>query len=83
MATQAEIVADLKAAVVSLKQVNKDTKEAQASIDALKAKILELEALIQAGGSITPELVEVVAEVKTLAQSADDNLPNSVEIPPA
>ena len=82
MATQAEILADLKAAIVSLKQVNKDTKEAQASIDALKAKIVELEALIQAGGAITPEIVEAVAEVKSLAQTADDNLPNTPEVPP-
>lgn len=81
MATQAEILADLKAAIVSLKQVNEDTKDAQASIDELKAKIVELEALIQAGGAITPEIAEAVAEVKALAQSADDNLPNRVVVP--
>jgi signal transduction histidine kinase len=81
MATQAEILADLKASIVSLKQVNEDTKDAQKSIDELKAKIVELEALIQAGGAITPEIVEAVAEVKTLAQSADDNLPNRVVVP--
>lgn len=82
MATQAEIIADLKTAIVSLKQVNLDTKDVQTTVNDLKTKITELEVLVANGGSITPELVEAVAEVKALAQTADDNIPNVVPVPP-
>lgn len=82
MASQAEIVADLKTAIASLKQTNIDIKDLQGSVDVLKAKIVELEALVAAGGTISQELVDAVAEVKSLAQATDDAIPNSVPVPP-
>ena len=75
MATQAEIVADLKTANTQLRKLIADTAGLQPAVDELKAKIAELEALIAAGGTIGQELVDAVAETKSLVQKVDDNVP--------
>lgn len=76
MATSAELTADLKEASARQKQTLIDIASVQTNVDSLKAKIVELEALIAAGGAIGQELVDAVAEVKSLAQQADDSIPN-------
>lgn len=78
MATQAELAADLKAANTQLRKLISDTAQIQPAVDALKAKIVELEALVAAGGTIGQELVDAVAETKTLVQTVDDNVPEQV-----
>ncbi len=81
MATQAELIADLDVVVTQLKKLDGDTKALQASVDTANAKIAELEAIIAAGGTIGPELVAKVAEVKAAVQVVDDNVPE-VPAPP-
>lgn len=83
MATQQELVADLKAANTQLKKLVADTAGIQPSVDALKAKIVELEALVAAGTGtpISQELIDAVAETKSLAQVVDDNVPELQEPP--
>lgn len=82
MATQAELVADLKEAAARQKQTIIDIASVQTNVDALKAKIVELEALVAAGGAIGQELIDGVAEVKSLAQQTDDSIPNPPPVPP-
>lgn len=84
MATQAELVAELKTANAQLRKIINDiAAAAQPDVDALKAKIVELEALVAAGGTIGQELTDAVAETKSLAQSVDDNIPEQVPAPTA
>ena len=80
MATEAQILADVKTANARLRKLINDTAGLQPAVDALKAKIVELEAIIAAGGTIGQELVDAVAETKALTQTVDDNVP---ELPAA
>lgn len=82
MATQAELTADLKSVTAQLKKLDGDTKALQTSVDTANAKIVELEALVAAGGTIGQELIDAVAEVKAAVQVVDDNVPE-VPTPPA
>lgn len=79
MATQAEVTATLKTAAGQQKKTIEEIKAAQAAMDALNAKIVELQAIITAGGDASPELVEAANEVAALAHTADEALP---DIPP-
>lgn len=81
MATQAELVADLKTVVAQLQKLDGDTRVLQQSVDAANAKIAELEAIIAQGGTIGQELIDAVAEVKAAVQVVDDNVPE-VPAPP-
>lgn len=74
-ATQAELVVDLRKANEQLRKLIADTAGIQPSVDALLAKIAELEALVVAGAAVSQELIDAVAETKTLAQAVDDNVP--------
>lgn len=82
MATQAELVADIKAATEQLKKVDGEVKTLQGSVDTLKTKVAELEAIIAQGGTIGQELVDAVAELKAQVQVVDDNVPDVVVPPP-
>lgn len=86
MATQAEVAAELRTANTQLKKLITDTAGIQPAVDALKAQIVVLEALVAAGGAVTQELVDAVAETKQLTQTVDDNVPElatpPVEPPP-
>jgi len=77
MASQAELTADLRAVLAQQKKTSAEIATVQGSVDTLKAKIAELEAIIAAGGEVTPELVTAVADVKAQAQVVDDQLPDS------
>lgn len=82
MATQAELAADLRAVRAQQEKTLKEIQSVQTNVDALKAKIVELEEIIAKGSSPSQELVDAVAEVKALAQSCDDAIPDVVVTPP-
>ena len=81
MATQAELVADLKAVNAQQVKTLGEIETLQKSSDALSAKIVELEAVIAAGGTVTQELIDAVAAVKAQAQIVDDQIPDVVPVP--
>lgn len=81
MATQKEMADDLK--LVHAQQVKTAGEIAllQEAQNVAITKIAELEALIAAGGTVTQELVDAVAAVKTQAQIVDDLIPDVVPPP--
>lgn len=81
MASQTELAADLRTANTQLRKLVADTAGIQPSVDALTAKVAELEALVAAGGTIGQELIDAVAETKALTQAVDDNVPELVQAP--
>ncbi len=82
MATQAESAAELRKANEQLRKLIADTAGIQPAVDALKAKIVELEALVASGNATQQELVDAIAETKTLTQTVDDNVPELPVTPP-
>jgi chromosome segregation ATPase len=82
MATQAEVAADLRIVLAQQKKTIEEIKDTQSKVDALKAKIVELEAVIAAGSEVNPELLSAVADVKAAAQAADDAIPDLPAPPP-
>ena len=81
MATQAELVADLKAVNAQQVKTLGEIQTLQKSSDALAAKIVELEAVIAQGGVVTQTLIDAVAAVKAQAQIVDDQIPDVVPVP--
>lgn len=81
MAELNQVVADLQATKASLTQVNVDIADTQTQITALKAKVKELEDAI-ASGAVPQVIADLAAEVKVLAQSTDDALPNPIVVTP-
>ena len=75
---QAELAAGLKAIQT---QVGKVAAEQAAKSDALIAKVAELEAIIAAGGDVTPEVTEALEGVKTALQALDDVIPDAPPTP--
>jgi len=75
MSTQQELTTELRAANAQLRKLITDTGGLQPSVDALKLKISDLEALVAAGGTIGPDLVDAVAETRNLVGAVDDNVP--------
>jgi len=75
MKSVAELTADVKASNAKLTKLIADTAGVQPAVDALTAKIVELEDLVKVGDPVTQELVDAVAETKALAQTVDDNVP--------
>lgn len=82
MANQTELAADLKLVLAQQKKTAAEIAAVQASVDALKAKIVDLEAQVATGGTVTQELIDAVAEVKAQAQIVDDLIPD-MPAPPA
>lgn len=81
-ATAAEVTAKLNAANTRLEKLVNDTSKYQGSVDELKAQIVELQKLIDAGGTIGPELVAAADRTEQLAQQVDDNVPEVTPTPP-
>lgn len=75
MATAAEVTAKLNAANARLEKLITDTSTYQGTVDKLKEQIVELQRLIDAGGTIGPELVAAANRTEELAQQVDDNVP--------
>ena len=71
---QAELAAGLNAIQT---QVGKVAAEQAAKSDALIAKVAELEAIIAAGGDVTPEVTTALEGVKTALQALDDVIPDA------
>jgi uncharacterized protein YoxC len=72
MKTQAELVETINAVQ---EQVAKIGEETQTLID----KVAELEAVIEAEGSASPELIAAVEALKAQVQIVDDLVPDAVE----
>lgn len=72
--TQAELATDLDALT---KQSAKIAKEQSDRFDELTKKITELEAAINAGGEVSPEVEAKLAELKAAQQSLDDAIPDA------
>lgn len=82
MATQSELSADLRAVNAQQLKTAGEIAALQAGQDVLTAKIVELQAIIDAGGTgVTQELIDAVAAVKSQAQIVDDLIPD-VPAPP-
>ena len=64
MATQQELAAQLRDVLAQQKKTSTEITSVQASVDTLNAKIVELEAVIAAGGEASQELTDAVAAVK-------------------
>ena len=77
MATQTELAADLKAVLAQQQKTAGEITAVQASVDTLKARIVDLEGQIAAGGTVSQELVDAVAAVKAQAQIVDDLNPDA------
>lgn len=82
MASQAETAAELRLANTQLRKLIEDTSGLQPAMDALKAQIVILEALVAAGSATAEELAAAVAETKALVQTVDDNIPERPVLPP-
>ena len=82
MATQKELSDDLKLVLDQQRKTAAEIKSVQEAQAVSLSKILELEALIAAGGTVTQELIDAVTAVKTQAQIVDDLIPD-LPTPPA
>jgi hypothetical protein len=65
METQAELAADLRAVTARVAKIGTE-------VGATLAKVVELEALLAAGGPVTDEVLTALAELKVQAQATDD-----------
>lgn len=88
MATTAQVVADLQATNAQLVKISGEITAVQSSVDALHARIAELEEIISNNGEVPQEVVDAVAAVKAQAQAVDEQIPDlptppTPEVPPA
>ena len=58
-------------------QVGKVAKEQSDRFDALSKTIADLQAVIEAGGEVTPEVQEALTGVQTALQALDDTIPDA------
>ena len=58
-------------------QVGKVAAEQSKRFDELSKEIADLEATIAAGGDVTPEVTQGLADVQTALQSLDDTIPDA------
>lgn len=77
MQTQKELTADLKDVLAQQKKTSTEIAGVQTAMDALKVRIVELEAVVAQGGPVDQELVDAVAAVKAQAQTTDDQIPDA------
>lgn len=77
MATQKELADDLKLVLAQQVKTQGEIATVQASVDTLKQQVIDLEAIIAAGGTgVSQELIDAVAAVKAQAQIIDDAIPD-------
>lgn len=81
MATLNEVTADLQAATQRLVKIYDEVRGVQSSVDVLKTRVAELEAII-ANGEAPQALVDALAALKTQVGVVDDAIPD-VPAPPA
>lgn len=82
MGTQTEAAATLRAVAESQKKTIAEIGVLQVTVTNLNQKIIVLEQVV-ANGEANPELEQAVADVKNLAQLADDQIPDVVTPVPA
>ena len=82
MASQAELAQQLREVLAQQKKTSGEISAVQASVDTLKQKITDLEAVIATGGEASAELTQAVADVKAQAQVVDDQIPDLPPPPP-
>ncbi len=80
MKTQAELVQVLNAVNEQQKKTVTEIQGVQTEVNTLNDKIIELQKIIEAGGTVSPELEAAVDAVQTQAQVVDDAIPDA---PPA
>lgn len=83
MATQTELAQSLRDSLALQQKTATEIQALQAGQDVLTAKIVELQALVDAGGTIGQELVDAVAAVAAQSKTNDDLIPDVVTPPPA
>lgn len=80
MATQAEVIAQLKAIAAELQKTNAETVFILAANATLTAKVTELQAIIDAGGgvggTVTQDMVDAVKAVQDAADAQDQLIPD-------
>lgn len=76
--TQIELTAGLKTLQT---QIGKVATEQSNRFDTLTAEIKRLNDVITAGGDVTPEVTQALADVQTALQSLDDVVPDAPETP--
>lgn len=67
--TQTELAAEIRAVTDQIKKIGVETGKTL-------QKVLDLEALINAGGAVTQEVKDAMAALKTQAQATDDLVPD-------
>lgn len=70
MATQAQLVQDLNALTAQIAKIGVETGKTL-------QQVIDLQALIAAGGNTTPEVDAALAALKTQAQATDDLIPDA------
>lgn len=76
MATEKELVADLKLVLEQQKKTAAEIGLVKDSVDKQTVKIAELEAVIASGDSASQELIDAVQAVKEQSQITDDLIPD-------
>lgn len=74
MATQEQLAADLNTVTAQVAKIGTETS-------ATLQKVIDLEAVIAAGGGTTPEVDAAVAALKAQAQLTDDLVPDAAPAP--
>jgi len=77
MTTQTEVTAQLGDVLASMQKTAGEIVAVQGAVTDLKAQVASLEAIIAAGGEVSPALVAAVADLKAQAQLVDDLIPDS------
>lgn len=82
MATQAELAQILREVRTQQEKTAQEIATLQGSVDTLKTKVEELEAIVAQQGEASEELTEAVNAVKEQAQIVDDQIPDAPVLPP-
>lgn len=81
MASQKELADGLLAVAEQQKKTRGEIQTVQKEVTTLKERIVELEALITAGGPVSAELQAAFDAVKEQAQIVDDEIPDVPTVP--
>ncbi len=82
MASQSELAETLRQVATQQQKTITEITALEGTVTNLNTEVDRLNALIAAGGPVTDELAAAGAEVKRLAQLADDQIPDVPAPPP-
>jgi hypothetical protein len=77
MASNTELTAKLDAVAVQQQKTIGEIAALQGTVTDLRQSVVDLQAVIAAGGEPPPELVAAVDKVASLAQQVDDAIPDA------